>query len=195
MKNIDYKSILKIIQERQLTTFCSISTFKDRKHSQYLPTKHRGLYWIWTSLSFDSLQDIKTRPETNEVPISQLICQRYNLENINKISLNGFTVIYNGIGGYRTEPATFGLRERINQELRCTNSRTGTLNLLNREINNSKISIDHWAITYFDFDDQDNSEVLRPLLSPINHNHYLEFAKDLETNWRIEYGTPILIRH
>ncbi len=189
---MDYKNILTEIQNRQLTTFCSVSTFRNKKHIQNLPTKHRGLYWIWTNLSFDNLQKITTRPDTMEVPISQLVSQRHELKNTNKISLNGFTIVYNGIGGYQKEPAAFGLRERINQELNCNDRRTGTLNLLNR-LNTEFNNIDNWAISYFDFDNQDNLEIVNRLT--FNRNHYLDNAKTIETNWRIEYGTPILTRH
>lgn len=67
---MNYKSILEEIQNRQLKTFCSISSFKDKQHLRQLPTKHRGLYWIWTNLSFEDLQKISTKPDTREVPIS-----------------------------------------------------------------------------------------------------------------------------
>lgn len=189
---MDYKNILTEIQNRQLTTFCNVSTFRDKTHIQNLPTKHRGLYWIWTNLSFEDLLKITTRPDTMEIPISQLVSQRIDLKNTNKISKNGFKIVYNGIGGYQKEPAAFGLRERINQELNCSNKRTGTLNLLNR-LNTKFNKIDNWAISYFDFDSQDNLDIVNRLT--FNRNHYLDNAKSIETNWRIEYGTPILTRH
>lgn len=184
---MDYKNILTEIQNRQLTTFCSVSDFRDKEHILNLPTKQRGLYWIWSNLSFDNLQRITTRPDTKEVPIAQLVSQRHNLKNTNKISLNGFTIVYNGIGGYEREPAAFGLRERINQELNCNDRRTGTLNLLNR-LNNLN-SIDNWAISYFNFDDPNNLAIINQL--SFNRNHYLDNAKTIETNWRIEFGTQI----
>jgi hypothetical protein len=188
---MDFKNILVEIQNRQLKTFCSVKDFRDKKLIQNLPTKHRGLYWIWSNLSFDNLQTITTRPDTMEVPISQLVKQRQDLQNINKIMVDGFRIVYNGIGGYEKETAAFGLRERINQELNCNDFRTGTLNLLNRF--NDSNSIDNWAISYFDFDDHDNLEIVNQL--SFNRNPYLDNAKTLEINWRIEFGTPILTRH
>ena len=47
-------------------------------------------------------------------------------------------VVFHLSVGYETEPPSFGLRERINQELFCNDRRTGTLNLLNRQ--NNKIT-------------------------------------------------------
>jgi len=118
------KSILTEIHHRQLKTFCKWEDFDQ----DGLPRRHRGLYWIWSVLSFDKLQKIPTRPDTKEVPISELVSQRRDL-NVNKISLDGFTIVYNGIGGYRKTPANFGLRERIRQEFSCTDRRTGTLKI------------------------------------------------------------------
>ena len=171
------KTILAEIQNRQLTTFCSLKDFRD-KRPLILPRNHRGLYWIWSNLTFDNLQKIPTKPDTKEVPISKLVSQRRDLANINKISHNGFTIVYNGIGGYEKTPASFGLRERILQEITSTNKHTGTLNLSNRR----GFNIENWAVSYFVFDDSGNLK-------------YPDDAKDLEMNWRVEYGIPILTRH
>jgi hypothetical protein len=188
---MNHRDLILEIQRRQLTTFCSISEFRRRAHIALLPTKHRGMYWLWSNLSPTHLGNIVTRPNTKEVPISSLFNQRKKLSNICKISLNNFTIVYNGIGGYQSEPAKFGLRERINQELNCNDHRTGTLNLLNRLTPNN--TINNWAVSYFDFDDIRNRTLLNNLNS--ERNHYLDNAKTIEMNWRIEFGTPIFTRH
>jgi hypothetical protein len=147
---MSYKTILAEIQASQLTTFCPLATFRHKSHIDILPRNHRGLYWFWCNSSFENLATIQTRIGTGEVPISKLISDREGLNNICKIKIQDFTIIYNGIGGYEREPATFGLRERVLQELNATNIRTGTLNLLNRL--NIHSTIDNWGISFFDFD-------------------------------------------
>jgi len=188
---MDYKTIIGEIHKRQLKTFCLLENFQHKKHLQFLPRKHRGLYWIWSNLTFEQLQKLPTRPNTMEVPISKLVNQRKNLKNICIQEENGFTILYNGVGGYKNEPAAFGLRERLLQEFNCMDGRTGTLNILNRQ--NEFNNINNWAISYFDFDDSRNFEIMGNI--PCNHSYYLENAKTIETNWRIEFGTPILTRY
>ena len=53
-------------------------------------------------------------------------------------------------------------------------------------------SLENWAISYFDFDDEENKEILKVLNTK---EPYLDFAKELENLWRLEFGTPILCRH
>lgn len=188
---MDIKNLLNQIQEKQIETFQLVSEFKNIDNPKYLPTKHRGLYWIWTNHSIENLQKIQTKLKTKEVPITELVSRRFELNNICNISLNGFRIVYNGIGGYKKEPPAFGLRERINQELNCSDKRTGTLNLLNRF--NDCNSMDNWAISFFDFDNDNNQRILKAL--KYEKNLYLEHSKNLEIDWRIEFGTPILTRH
>ena len=185
MKNI--KDVLIEIHKRQMETFCSLEKFRGKGNQVYLSSKSRGLYWIWTNLSDMQLKKIKTDRDTKQVPISELVSQRCGLKNINKIVHNGFRIVYNGIGGYKKQPSSsYGLRGRILQEFNCNDKRTGTLNLSGRDgiIFKEK----NWAVSYFDCDDDDNSEIITGLTYP---NH----AKMLEMNWRIEYGIPILTRH
>ena len=173
------KSVLTDIQDRQLTTFCLLKDFP----SDPLPRKHRGLYWIWSNLTSDQLQKLPTRPDTKEVPITELVSQRCELTKICKVAHKGFTIVYNGIGGYKKTPANFGLRERIMQELNCNDRRTGTLNLSNRH----GFDVENWTISYFDFDNADNAKIVK-------HLSYSDDAENLESNWRLEYGIPILTR-
>lgn len=188
---MNLKNLINKIQERQIETFQLVSDFQDWKSKPNLPTKRRGLYWIWTNHSSESLQTILTKADTKEVPITELVTRRHQLENICNVSINGFKIVYNGIGGYKKEPPAFGLRERINQELNCNDKRTGTLNIINRF--NDCNSLGNWGVSYFDFDNPTNQEILK--LLPYEKDFYLEHAKNLEIDWRIEYGIPILTRH
>jgi len=181
---MNYQIILKEIHEKQLETFCSVKKF--RKNTDLLKN-HRGLYWIWTNLSFSDLKDITTTENPKEVPVPKLVKLRENLTNIYRtLNNNNFTIIYNGIGGYGKKYVT-SLRDRINQELFCNAKGTGTLNLLNRTIKGKTIN-DNLAISYIYFDENSSSEINKKLKNP-------EGAKEIETNWRIEYGIPILTRH
>lgn len=177
------KSLLHKIQEQQLKTFTSLNDFRSQKP---LPTKRRGLYWFWTDLSNEELEQTITLENTKEVPIGKLVKYRKGLSCVADVKKDNFKIVYNGIGGYRTPSKSFGLRERINQEISCNDYRTGTLNL------NRMFSLENWAISYFDFDDEENIEILEVLNS---NETYLEFAKELENLWRLEFGTPILCRH
>ncbi len=188
--NNPLKEILYKIQEKQVDSFQLIKDFREnKKHT--LQTKQRGLYWIWSDLEFKDLKNIKKgNPENwREVPIAELVSRRENLKGICNISLdNKFRIVYNGIGGYHKRPANFGLRERINQEINCNSRGLGTLNLLNRF---PESKIDNWGVSYFNFDDEQNLEILKNIASK---DLYPQFAKIIETDWRIEFGTPILTR-
>jgi|SRR5690606_29425429 len=182
------KILINQIHENQLKTFCPLIDFyKNKVHYNILPKKHRGLYWLWTDVDFSELKNAVPRVNTQEVPINKLVTYREQLNNIARIEKDGFKIVYNGIGGYKKVPATFGLRERINQEIHCNDYRTGTLNILNRNF-----KIENWAVSFFDFDHPENKAILKVLNS---ESPYQDYAKDLEMIWRLEYGTPILCRH
>ena len=177
------KELLHEIQEQQLKTFISLNDFRSQKP---LPAKRRGLYWFWTNLSNTELEQTIKLEKTKEVPIAKLVKYRKGLSCVADIKKDNFKIVYNGIGGYRTPTKAFGLRKRINQEINCKGKSTGTLNLMNI------FSLENWAISYFDFDDEENIEILKVLNS---EETYTEFAKELENLWRLEFGTPILCRH
>ena len=183
---VDFKNILEQIHESQLKTLVNLETFRNRDFIKTLPNRKRGLYWFWTSLSLEDLE-LKTKLAIKkEVPISKLISQRKDLNNICSIKKERFQVVYNGIGGYKKVPASFGLRERINQEVKANGPTVGTLNILQNS------SIEHWAVSYFDFDAPENRGIIKQMKS---ESPYTEFAKDIEMLWRLQYGTPILTRH
>ena len=182
------------IFESQLKTFCRLDDFR-KSSIEKLPTGHRGLYWIWTNLSFENLINTKTNLLSKEVPISNLVKQRKDLNGICKVEKEGFTIVYNGIGGYIKNTdgirPSYGLRERILQEINCSNKRTGTLNIVNRSTMEGFEK--RWAISYFDFDDTENGEIYKRIESIFDN--YPQNAKSLELLWRLQYGTPILSRH
>lgn len=182
----NFKEILTQIHQAQIQTFVPLVRFREREFCKILGRKQRGLYWFWTDLSLEELEENTRKPSRQEVPISFLINQRKQLRNICNVKLEGFQVVYNGIGGYLKEPASFGLRERINQEVIGNGPTVGTLNILQ----NSDIT--RWAVSYFNFDSIENQNIVQQLEST---NPYQEFGKDLEMLWRLQYGTPILCRH
>jgi len=175
------KSILAEIQNRQLDTFCMLEEFR-YKRPLVLPRGHCGLYWIWSNLTLDDLQNMPTSRKT-EVPISELVRQQRGSTKICKIKLKKFTIVYNGIGGKKPSAKSGGLRERILQEFKARHELTGSLNLWYRE----GFDIKNWAISYFDFNDRANEKIIK-------HLTYSDHAGILETNWRIEFGMPILTR-
>lgn len=192
---MNFKNIIQDIHAAQLETFCLLKDFRGNNSTSILSTKRRGLYWIWTTLSHDDIINIVDSNKKRHVPVGELANKRIGLNNLYTEKNNlGFSVIYNGIGGYKKTPANFGLRERINQELNCENENTGTLNLLN--VNNQDgeniFNLDNCAVSFFDFDDEKNKKIIAQLNSDDPYN---KCAKDLEMLWRLEYGTPILSRH
>jgi hypothetical protein len=182
---MDYKSVLQQIQQRQLETFCTLEKFL-REGTFLLPRRKRGLYWLWTRLDYDLLSLARDNHKS-EVPFIKLIAQRSKLNYLSTIEHDGYKIIYNGIGGYKTNPPKFGLRERILQELNSMDHRTGTLNILNRFDNK-----EDWGISFFDFDNEKNKLIFNFLN---NDDAYLKYASDIEKLWRLEFGHPILCRY
>lgn len=179
------KNIITDIHNAQLKTFCSLDSFLD-KNTCPLLNRTRGLYWFWTDIEISKLANGVKAHINKEVPIKKLINHRKDLNLICKVLNKNFRIVYNGIGGYKKEPAKFGLSERIRQEFQGNGPTVGTLNI--NRVSKSK----NWAVSYFDFDAEENKDIVKKLKSK---NPYLEYAKDIEMMWRIEYGTPILCRH
>ncbi len=182
---MNYKNILNEINLKQINNFYTIDNFIEGGTS-ILPKNKRGLYWIWTNNNFEELKRVINN-HNSEVPISKLINQRLGLNTVCQVEHNGYKVVYNGIGGYKTNPKGFGLRERILQELNSNDYRTGTLNISNRYQNNS-----NWGISFFNFDDEENKKHFPFLNEP---EAYKNYASDIEKLWRLEFGHPILCRH
>jgi len=186
---MNIKKVLDEINKIQQQKICNANEFRNNPKLG----KGRGIYWIWTNLTFDELRTTKQNHNA-EVPIEKLINEREELKFICNVKIKDFRVVYNGIGGYKgktvKEKYSYDLRGRINQELYSNDPRTGTLNIGNR--NNFKI--ENWGVSYFDFNE--NEEIIKMLPEPEgNKSYYEEYANMLEMNWRIEYGHPILNRY
>ena len=187
---MNYKELIHKIHNRQLDDFYPLENIL--KDTKILPKNRGGLYWLWTKLDYDELVNVcdenDNKNEINrKVPLSKLISQRKELSHICSIEKNSYKIVYNGIGGYKTNPKSFGLRERILQEYNSKDNRTGSLDL--KKYN---FSINDWAVSFFDFDDDSNKEYFDFLK---DENAYLKYASDLEKLWRLEFGHPILCRH
>lgn len=193
------KDLLIYINNSQSKSLFSIDELKEK-----LNTKQRGLYWIWTDLSSDTLAKVIQEKDTTytknrHVPIGQLVTDRAGLSNICEIKNNNYKIVYNGIGGYPTIYKSSSLRQRINQELNCNNKKTGTLNFLNRKFkDDTVIKKENIKISYFNFDDENHHEILKLYTKEnavwLNQQFYNTYAKKLESLWRLEFGTPILCR-
>lgn len=190
---MNFKEILQHIEARQVETFCPLPEFL--RDTNLLQRKRRGLYWIWTRLDFQAISDAWREPETDsvetnkisrQIPFKKLIKQREGLSHVCNVSKNDYTIVYNGIGGYKSESKGFGLRERILQEVNCNDHRTGTLNI------RKWFNLEDWAVSYFDFDAPENHQIIEELRE---EGFYIKYASDLEMLWRLEYGHPILCRH
>jgi hypothetical protein len=175
-----YKQLLHKIDEIQLSTFSNIEDFKNINLENSLYTNSQGLYWFWTNLTNEELKEIDTKGDSKEVPIDYLTERRESLNNICNYYHEGFRIVYNGIGS--------GLRERILQEINCNAKNTGTLNLQRRT------NLENWRVSYFNFSDLKNHKIISVLGDFNDSSLYYMFSKDLELDWRLEFGTPILNR-
>ncbi len=182
---MDFKKLIRDIDQAQRKTLVSIEDFRKKEFCKTLPVQSRGLYWLWTNLEIDDLKDSVEPHENKEIPIRDLIDRRADLSCISKETIEGYRVVYNGIGGSRTPEKHSGLRKRILQEITANGKNTGTLNM-------SRVSnVNNWAVSFFNFDDNKNAEILGGLKSK---DVYLKYANELETIWRLEFGIPILCR-
>ena len=175
-----YKHFLHKIDEVQLSTFSNIEDFKNMDLENSLYTNSQGLYWFWTNLTNEELKEIDFNIDSREVPIAYLTERRDSLNNICNYYHEGFRIVYNGIGS--------GLRERILQEINCNAKNTGTLNLQRRT------NLDNWRVSYFNFTDSKNQKIISALGNGSNYSLYYEFSQEIERDWRLEFGTPILNR-
>lgn len=173
-----YKQILHKIDEVQISNFVSIDDFRNIDLDNTLHTEQQGLYWFWTNLTNEQLKQIDTRENSKEVPISYLTYKRESLSHSCNYFHGGFRIVYNGIGS--------GLRERILQELKCSSKNTGTLNLQRRT------NLNNWRVSYFNFSNPKNQDIIKELSD--ESFPYYSYAEELERDWRIEFGQPILNR-
>jgi hypothetical protein len=180
----EIKEILKEINTIQLNTF---QTYQAFAKSFNLETKQRGLYWIWTNLTDEELANAKWKTDSKHINILDLIKKRKGLTHVCQVQHQGYRIIYNGIGGYtKLTKNCSGLRERLLQEFNTTSTGTGTLSIVS-----TSLKLEHFAISFFNFDDKENIKNFKFLKE---NDAYLIYASELEKLWRLEFGQPILCR-
>jgi|GEM_PF-5754662 len=187
MQSINYVDTINKIHRKQLDKFYKLDEF----NINALKPKQRGLYWIWSSLSNEELSKALHIKGSKHIDISKMIIQRDGFNHICKIqhpTNPEFRIIYNGIGGYKkTTKNNSGLRERILQEFNATGKNTGTLSIKSTELDLAK-----FAVTFFNFDENNNTNEL-PFLNGVDA--YLKYSSDMEKLWRLQFGIPILCMH
>lgn len=196
MKTIDFKKIVEGIDKAQRDSLVSLADFRGRgagKGVDILASQSRGLYWLWCRTDFKKTKIALAEDGSAHVPINKLLSTRSGLDHICKEDIDGFTVVYNGMGGYKKwkKASAYGLRGRINQECVSNNTKTGTLNIEARGFD-----LLDWNVSFFDFDDKKNHKILKlidPKLDILNL--YTNYANTLEILWRLHYGTPIFCRY
>jgi len=191
-----FKQIIEEIDKTQRATLVSLTDFRSKgKGTDILPSQSRGLYWLWCKTPLDAISKIDDG-EGAHVPVNKLLRERNGFNYVCKVKEGDFQVLYNGMGGYAKwrKGSTYGLRGRINQEINCTNTKTGTLNLMGRNFN-----LEDWKVSFFDFEDPNNKPILQMLPMATNEfdpgEYYKEYANTLETLWRMHYGTPVFCRY
>lgn len=165
---------LNTLQEGRLL---ELKSSKDRlKLEGGPPTRTSGLYWIYTTYEEADLQAASPAPNRGAVQLQVLATSRQGITNICQRTIDGFRVVYNGIGGIGPK-GRGGLRERIFQEFKGGEG-TGTLGICNTSVND----LTRWRFSYV-------------LWSEINHIEPLDYASQaasIETLWRLHYGWPLL---
>lgn len=193
---IDFRKIIEQIHESQKSTIVSLKDFRAKgadKGVDILKTQSRGLYLLWCRTNFNDITIVLAAEGSAHVPIKRLLDSRKGLNHVCKIKENGFTIVYNGICGYTHWKSTsaYGLGGRINQECASNDTKTGTLNFLNRGF-----EIEDWKVNYFNLDDTKNDSILKLLDLKLDKAElYQKTANTLEILWRLHYGTPIFCRH
>ncbi|SHF67792.1 hypothetical protein SAMN05444483_10214 [Salegentibacter echinorum] len=191
------RSIIEAIDKSQRDTLVSLTDFRGRgrgKGTEILSSRSRGLYWLWCKTPLDQLKQTDHKGGAH-VPIKKLLHNRNGLDHICKIQDGEYRILYNGMGGYSKckKGSAYGLRGRINQEVISNNTKTGTINIAGL-----KLDINDWKVSFFDFDDAENHQLLRELPETAKLDIgeiYKKYANELEMLWRMHYGTPILCRY
>ncbi|WP_123695251.1 hypothetical protein [Delftia acidovorans] len=139
-------------------------------------TRSNGLYWLYTSYSDSELRLAAPSPQRKSVPINTIAAYRENLGMICSRKVDGFRVVYNGIGGIGHR-GHGGLRERILQEFRGGEG-TGSLAICETSLRD----LTRWRYSYVLWSEITHTETIE----------YLSLAERLETMWRLHFGWPIL---
>lgn len=141
-----------------------------------LCTKQSGLYWIYTTHSNDDLLNATPSTKKGSVNFANLVALHADLSKMCGDEVDGFRVVYNGIGGVG-RCGGGGLRERILEEFRGGEG-TGALAIRDSSVN----TLANWRFSY----------VLWSEIEFDNPHKYQDFAEGIERLWRIHYGWPVL---
>lgn len=172
-----YKHVIEALNSLQEGRLNSVTVVNDRlKLSNGPPTKENGLYWIYTTYTDDELLASSPSQKRSSVAFASVLAQHSQLSYVCNRQVNGFRLVYNGIGGLGPK-GHGGLRERILGEFRGGEG-TGSLAINDSSIND----LTKWKISHV-------------LWSEINFDQareYSKFAEIIERLWRIHYGWPVL---
>ncbi|RYG65006.1 hypothetical protein EON80_18175 [bacterium] len=140
------------------------------------PTKIDGVYWLYTTYTDADFRACTPSTKRKSVAINRIATERQGLRMICTREVNGFRLVYNGIGGLGPK-GHGGLRERILQEFRGGEG-TGSLAICGSSLND----LSRWRYSYV-------------LWSEISHTDSVLYAtqgEGIETMWRLQFGWPIL---
>ena len=172
-----YVELIEEINKLQKTRLSEITLLKKRLRYEDGPsTKVDGMYWIYTNYSDSDLLRATPCSKKSSINFSDMILKNKNLLKLCNESIDGFRLVYNGIGGVGPNGGG-GLRERIFQEYRG-GSGTGSLAIMCSSLSD----ISRWRVSY----------VLWSEIPSLNQYEYNPFKTAIEGLWRIRYGWPIL---
>jgi hypothetical protein len=141
------------------------------------PTRCNGFYWIYTSYTLEELVQCNPSYQQGAVQIPLVAAIHGRLAKTCRIEVDGFRVVYNGIGGVGPKRSG-GLRERICGEF-TGGQGTGSLGVLRSSLND----LTKWRFSYV-------------LWEELSLDTPLPYAKanaiPLERGWRLQYGWPLL---
>jgi hypothetical protein len=171
-----YREVIEAANQIQVNRLHEISFFDGRqrklRYRDGPATRRDGLYWIYTSYTEDELSRAVRCQKVGSVDFSAMVDRHRSLSNVCTLEVDGFRLVYNGIGG-----GGGGLRERILSEFRGGQG-TGALAIRDSSLGD----LSRWRV----------SHVLWSEISFAAHHEYGSFAEVLERLWRIHYGWPLL---
>lgn len=172
-----FQEMIESINSLQETRLQAISLKKGRLNYPDGPsTNEDGLYWIYASHTNDDFLNSTPSQKNASINYSVMASTYQGINNICTRSVDGFNLVYNGIGGIGPK-GSGGLRERILGEYRGGEG-TGSLAINGSSLN----TLCNWRVSYV-------------LWSEIQFDvpcEYQSLATTIERLWRIHYGWPIL---
>lgn len=139
-------------------------------------TKTNGLYWIYTDYTDDDLLAATPSPKRKSIVYADMLARHEGLGHICKHEVDGFRLIYNGMGGVG-RAGHGGLRERILGEFRGGQG-TGSLAICGSSLSD----LTRWRVSYVLWEE---------ITLPVPWT-FREFGEGLERLWRLHYGWPVI---